>query len=36
MCGSGPSVAGLARDGAHAEDIARAVGGIAVSTLSRK
>lgn len=35
MCGSGPTVAGLARDGAHAEDLARALGGIAVASMSR-
>lgn len=34
MCGSGPSVAGLCRDGGHAEEVAAAVGGIAASTLS--
>lgn len=34
MCGSGPSVAGLARDGSHAEAIARSVDGIAVATLT--
>jgi 4-diphosphocytidyl-2-C-methyl-D-erythritol kinase len=35
MCGSGPTVAGLARDGRHAEDLAAAVGGIAVGSLIR-
>lgn len=34
MCGSGPTVAGLARDGHHAEELAAAVGGVAVSSLS--
>ncbi|HWC32054.1 MAG TPA: 4-(cytidine 5'-diphospho)-2-C-methyl-D-erythritol kinase [Actinomycetota bacterium] len=33
MCGSGPSVAGLALDGTDAERIANAVGGIAVSAI---
>lgn len=32
LCGSGPTVAGLARDGRHAEDLAAAVGGIAVGS----
>jgi 4-diphosphocytidyl-2-C-methyl-D-erythritol kinase len=36
MCGSGPTVAGLARDGRHAEDLARAVGGIAVGSVIRR
>ena len=35
MCGSGPTVAGLARDGRHAEDLAAAIGGIAVGSLIR-
>jgi len=35
MCGSGPSVAGLARHGMHAEEIASGAGGLAVATLSR-
>jgi 4-diphosphocytidyl-2-C-methyl-D-erythritol kinase len=35
MCGSGPTVAGLARDGRHAEELARAVGGIAVGSVIR-
>ena len=35
MSGSGPAVAGLARDGAHAEEIAAATAGLAVSTLRR-
>lgn len=35
MCGSGPTVAGLARDGRHAEELAEAVGGEAVSSISR-
>lgn len=34
MCGSGPAVAGLAQDGRHAEDLAAAVGGIAVASIS--
>ena len=34
MCGSGPSVAGLARDGRHAEELAAVVGGVAVSSIS--
>jgi 4-diphosphocytidyl-2-C-methyl-D-erythritol kinase len=34
MCGSGPTVAGLALDGRHAEELAAAVGGIAVSSVS--
>lgn len=34
MCGSGPTVAGLARDGRHAEEMAAAVGGTAVSSIS--
>jgi 4-diphosphocytidyl-2-C-methyl-D-erythritol kinase len=34
MCGSGPAVAGLARDGRHAEELAASVGGIAVSSIS--
>ncbi|HZA27313.1 MAG TPA: 4-(cytidine 5'-diphospho)-2-C-methyl-D-erythritol kinase [Actinomycetota bacterium] len=33
MCGSGPTVAGLARDGRHAEELAAAVGGTAVASL---
>ncbi|MGH2682695.1 MAG: 4-(cytidine 5'-diphospho)-2-C-methyl-D-erythritol kinase [Actinomycetota bacterium] len=35
MCGSGPSVAGLARDGRHAEEVARAVGGLAIGSVLR-
>lgn len=35
MCGSGPSVAGLCRDGAHAEEVAAAVEGIACATVRR-
>jgi 4-diphosphocytidyl-2-C-methyl-D-erythritol kinase len=35
MCGSGPTVGGLARDGRHAEELAAAVGGIAVGSLIR-
>ncbi len=34
MCGSGPSVAGLCRDGSHAEELAAATGGIAVASVS--
>jgi 4-diphosphocytidyl-2-C-methyl-D-erythritol kinase len=34
MCGSGPTVAGLARDGRHAEELAASVGGVAVSSIS--
>jgi hypothetical protein len=34
MCGSGPAVAGLARDGHHAEDLAAAVGGTAVASIT--
>jgi 4-diphosphocytidyl-2-C-methyl-D-erythritol kinase len=33
MCGSGPSVAGLARDGTHAQEIASGAGGVAVASL---
>ncbi|HEX9891506.1 MAG TPA: 4-(cytidine 5'-diphospho)-2-C-methyl-D-erythritol kinase [Actinomycetota bacterium] len=33
MCGSGPTVAGLCRDGRHAEELAREVAGIAVAAL---
>jgi 4-diphosphocytidyl-2-C-methyl-D-erythritol kinase len=35
MCGSGPAVAGLARDGRHAEELAATVGGTVVSSISR-
>jgi 4-diphosphocytidyl-2-C-methyl-D-erythritol kinase len=35
MSGSGPTVAGLARDGAHAEELARAAGGMAVGSVLR-
>ena len=35
MCGSGPTVAGLARDGAHAEELAAATGGIVVGSIVR-
>jgi 4-diphosphocytidyl-2-C-methyl-D-erythritol kinase len=35
MCGSGPTVAGLARDGRHAEELAATVGGIAVGSVIR-
>jgi 4-diphosphocytidyl-2-C-methyl-D-erythritol kinase len=34
MCGSGPAVVGLARDGRHAEALAAAVGGVAVAAIS--
>lgn len=34
MCGSGPAVAGLARDARHAEELAAVVGGIAVASIS--
>ncbi|MGH2725300.1 MAG: 4-(cytidine 5'-diphospho)-2-C-methyl-D-erythritol kinase [Actinomycetota bacterium] len=36
MSGSGPAVAGLARDGSHAEEIAAAVSGLAVSAITRR
>lgn len=35
MCGSGPTVAGLARDAAHAEEVARATGGLVVASIIR-
>jgi 4-diphosphocytidyl-2-C-methyl-D-erythritol kinase len=35
MCGSGPTVAGLAGNGRRAEELARAVGGIAVGSVIR-
>ena len=35
MCGSGPTVAGLCRDEGHADAVARAAGGTAVSTIGR-
>jgi len=35
VSGSGPTVAGLARDGAHAEDLARRAGGMAVASMGR-
>jgi 4-diphosphocytidyl-2-C-methyl-D-erythritol kinase len=35
MCGSGPTVAGLARGGRHADEIAQAVGGIACGSITR-
>ena len=35
MCGSGPSVVGLARDGRDADEIAKAARGIAVGSISR-
>jgi len=34
MCGSGPTVAGLCRDGGHADEVAAAVDGIAVASVS--
>jgi 4-diphosphocytidyl-2-C-methyl-D-erythritol kinase len=36
MCGSGPTVAALARDGFHAEELARRVGGEAVGSMGRR
>jgi 4-diphosphocytidyl-2-C-methyl-D-erythritol kinase len=35
MCGSGPTVAGLCRDRAHAKEVASATGGIPVSAVAR-
>jgi 4-diphosphocytidyl-2C-methyl-D-erythritol kinase len=35
MSGSGPTVAGLARDGAHAEELARLVDGSVVASMGR-
>jgi 4-diphosphocytidyl-2-C-methyl-D-erythritol kinase len=35
MVGSGPTVAGLVRDGFQAEDVAAATGGIATSAITR-
>ncbi len=35
VSGSGPTVAGLARDGRHAEELARTVGGIVVASAGR-
>ena len=35
MSGSGPTVAGLARDGPHAEKLAEAVGGMVVASVGR-
>jgi 4-diphosphocytidyl-2-C-methyl-D-erythritol kinase len=35
MCGSGPTVVGLCRDGAHAEEVSAGTGGIVVSTITR-
>ena len=35
MSGSGPTVAGLARDGAHAEKLATTVGGLVVASVGR-
>jgi 4-diphosphocytidyl-2-C-methyl-D-erythritol kinase len=34
LCGSGPTVAGLCRNGLHAERVAQATGGIAVATVA--
>jgi 4-diphosphocytidyl-2-C-methyl-D-erythritol kinase len=36
VCGSGPTVAGLARDGFHAGEIASRVGGYAVGSMGRR
>jgi 4-diphosphocytidyl-2-C-methyl-D-erythritol kinase len=36
VCGSGPTVAGLARDGFHAEEIAKSIGGYAVGSMGRR
>jgi 4-diphosphocytidyl-2-C-methyl-D-erythritol kinase len=36
VCGSGPTVAGLVRDGFHAEEIAGKVGGHAVGSMGRR
>jgi 4-diphosphocytidyl-2-C-methyl-D-erythritol kinase len=33
MCGSGPTVAGLCRDGRHAEEVSRTVGGVVVGSI---
>jgi 4-diphosphocytidyl-2-C-methyl-D-erythritol kinase len=35
MCGSGPTVAGLFRDGRHAEAVATAVDGLVTASISR-
>jgi 4-diphosphocytidyl-2-C-methyl-D-erythritol kinase len=35
VCGSGPTVAGLVRDGFHAEEVAGKVGGYAVGSMGR-
>ena len=35
VCGSGPTVAGLVRDGFHAEEVASKVGGYAVGSMGR-
>jgi 4-diphosphocytidyl-2-C-methyl-D-erythritol kinase len=35
LCGSGPTVAGLCRDGRHAEEVAGVTGGVAVGTITR-
>lgn len=34
MCGSGPTMAGLARDGSHAEEVAASVGGMAAASIA--
>lgn len=34
MCGSGPTVAGLARDESHAQEIAVSAGGLAISSIT--
>jgi 4-diphosphocytidyl-2-C-methyl-D-erythritol kinase len=34
MCGSGPTVAGLCRDDAHADEVAAATGGVAVGSIA--
>ena len=36
LCGSGPTVAGLCRDGPHAEEVAAALGGIAVGSIGAR
>ena len=36
LCGSGPTVAGLARDGAHADRLAAEVGGWTVASMDRR
>ncbi|HZA61035.1 MAG TPA: 4-(cytidine 5'-diphospho)-2-C-methyl-D-erythritol kinase [Actinomycetota bacterium] len=35
MCGSGPTMSGLCRDGRHAEEVAAAVGGLVVGSIVR-